>query len=122
MSYQRVIPRDLFNEANLMKCYGQLYLELEHMNVPGVELEHHGDNFIITQDESSGDLTINNILLVVGRKTYGFYRPLNSREGWPLYLMTGDDPIPVFLPGTGVGYLSDEFKRFILKGTEWEHP
>ncbi len=27
--YARVIPRDLFNEANLLKCFGNLYLRLE---------------------------------------------------------------------------------------------
>lgn len=29
MTYLRVIPRDLFNEAKLLKCLGKLYLEAE---------------------------------------------------------------------------------------------
>jgi hypothetical protein len=31
MGYTRVIPRDLFNEANLLKCIGGLYIALEHV-------------------------------------------------------------------------------------------
>ena len=33
MSYPRVIPRDLFNEASLLKCYGQVYLKLEELGL-----------------------------------------------------------------------------------------
>ena len=43
--YNRVIPRDLFNEANLLKCMGQLYLCLEAANLKYVYLEHDGDAF-----------------------------------------------------------------------------
>lgn len=28
-NYERVVPRDLFNEANLLKCIGKLVLEIE---------------------------------------------------------------------------------------------
>lgn len=27
MTYRRVIPRDLFNEADLLKCLGRLYID-----------------------------------------------------------------------------------------------
>ncbi len=30
MTYKRVIPRDLFNEANLLKCYGALWIALDN--------------------------------------------------------------------------------------------
>jgi len=52
MSYTRVIPRDLFNEANLLKCYGQIYIEVERMSLPDprayVEIEHDGGAFYIS--------------------------------------------------------------------------
>lgn len=34
MSYFRVIPRDLFNEASLLKCYGRLAILLDDMRSP----------------------------------------------------------------------------------------
>ena len=29
MTYTRVIPRDLFNEGDLLKCYGRLWILLD---------------------------------------------------------------------------------------------
>ena len=54
MAYTREIPRDLFNEANLLKCYGRLALLA--MNTPGLEVDHNGDLFDIVQDPSCGAL------------------------------------------------------------------
>jgi hypothetical protein len=34
VSYFRVIPRDLFNEASLLKCYGRLAILLDDMRSP----------------------------------------------------------------------------------------
>jgi hypothetical protein len=85
MSYIRVIPRDLFNEANLLKCYGKIYINLETANLPGVELEHDGEPFDVQQDESSGSIFVANVVLRVRGKPCPLHRPLNSREAWPLY-------------------------------------
>ena len=87
----RVIPRDLFNEANLLKMFGQIYLILERLNIQDVELEHDGEAFAVDQNESTGGLFISNVQLSVrGSKPY-IERPLNSREPWPLYLTTEED-------------------------------
>lgn len=97
MSYVRVIPRDLFNEANLLKCYGQLYINLENFG-----LEHcliHGeceDAFDILQDLSDGSLSVSNLYLTLRNKTYRFERPLNSREPYPMYMVSGAWAIEVF--------------------------
>lgn len=97
MAYIRIIPRDLFNEGNLLKCYGRLYLNLETANAPGVWLEHEfGDAFEIDQDQDDGSITIVNVKLQVRGQYYALRRPLNSREAWPLYLMAGDTEIAVF--------------------------
>lgn len=85
MSYVRVIPRDLFNEANLLKCYGRLYINLETANFPAVELEHDGEAFDVHQDENSGGLYVANVILRVRGEACYLHRPLNSREAWPLY-------------------------------------
>jgi hypothetical protein len=98
MSYIRVIPRDLFNEANLLKCYGQLYLKLETANAPWAELQYDGEPFNIQQDIDDGSLTIFNVELWVRGRRYPLRRPLNSRAVWPLYLVFDDDgeDMPVF--------------------------
>ncbi|MBU9199912.1 hypothetical protein KTD31_00665 [Burkholderia multivorans] len=91
MSYSRVIPRDLFNEANLLKCYGRLYLNLEKAGAPAVELVHDGEAFDVQQDDSSGAIFVANVKLKVRGVACKMYRPLNSREAWPLYLALDDD-------------------------------
>lgn len=111
MSYQRVIPRDLFNEASLLKCYGKLWLELEQRNLPHVSLSGPpvGEAFDVQQDWSSGAVTIRNVILRIDGWEVALWRPLNSREPWPLYCppvtVNGDD-IAVF---TNDGELSPEF-------------
>lgn len=98
MSYTRVIPRDLFNEANLLKCYGRIYINLENTrDVADVELEHDGDAFDVQQDEASGGLYVANVKLKVRGKPCQLHRPLNSREAWSLYLTDeNDDELSVF--------------------------
>lgn len=97
MSYLRVIPRDLFNEANLLKCYGRIYINLETANVREVELEHNGGAFDIEQNEMDGSIFVSNVKLVVRGEVCCLFRPMNSREEWPLYLLgEGADEIAVF--------------------------
>lgn len=97
MSYARVIPRDFFNEANLLKCYGQIFICLETVDVPDVELVHDGEPFIVEQDLGSGGTTIANVMLKVRGEPCLLHRPLNSREPWPLYLTTdNEDELAVF--------------------------
>ena len=111
-NYNREIPRDLFNEANLLKCYGKLYIELEKLNSNNVEMVYeNGKPFQISQDSSDGSLSIGNIFLKVKGSKYYPSRPLNSREPWPLYIITPDyTEIEIF---TSSGSLSSEFLEWI---------
>jgi len=109
MSYIRVIPRDLFNEANLLKCFGRLWIETERFRC--VRIEHDGDPFQIEQNEDSGSLSIANVQVRIGGRSCQVWRPLNSRDAWPLYLQVGDeDEIRVF---TDEGALSSEMMALI---------
>lgn len=109
--YIRVIPRDLFNEANLLKCFGTLYLRLEVLNIDGVTLEHDGEAFDIAQNQDSGGICLRNVALIVRGERMDLERPLNSRYAWPLYMTTpDDDTISVFDDDGG---LSPEFLAFI---------
>lgn len=119
MSYIRVIPRDLFNEANLLKCYGRLYICLER---DFGELVHMGgedglERFDIVQRTDDGWTYIANIPLTVRGVSYRLVRPLNSREPWPLYAEEignpDADPIEVF---DADGELSQAF-RYLLAGS-----
>lgn len=113
MSYKRVIPRDLFNEANLLKCYGRIYICLETADAPGVELEHVGQTFDIEQDPSSGALYMANIHLNVHGTRYRMERPLNTRESWSLSLTDSQgDEIEIF---NDSGDFTEELLAFIRK-------
>lgn len=106
MSYFRVIPRDLFNEANLLKCYGQIYICAEHEEPGKVTIESDGHPFEIDQSPADGSLTILNITVRVNGRAVDLSRPLNSRDPWPLYATLDDVTVEVF---TNAGEFTDEF-------------
>lgn len=98
MSYTRVIPRDLFNEADLLKCYGQLYINLDYLGMAECLLHMHPHQpFYIYQDPSDGSLTLENVKLIIRGALCHTSRPLNSREPYPLYALLPDgETISVF--------------------------
>jgi hypothetical protein len=111
MSYQRVIPRDLFNEANLLKCYGQVYLQLEKLGMEHCLIHGPKRTFMVEQS-IDGELHINNVRLIVGGHWYHMWRPLNSREPYPLYITPEDgDDIEVF---NDDGTFTEEMKSLLL--------
>lgn len=118
MPYIRVIPRDLFNEANLLKCLGRIFINLESADLPNVELAHDGEAFDVQMDESSGALYARNVVLIVRGEPCRLERPLNSREGWPLKLIDEHDE------GTDVfnedGSFSEEMLAFLRGERELE--
>jgi len=118
MSYIRVIPRDLFNEANLLKCLGRLWIETERFQsefaaCPAVRIEHDGAAFDIEQGEN-GQLWVTNVRLYLHEQLCELWRPVNSREPWPLYLRSenGLEDIEVF---DETGKLSAELLAIIQR-------
>lgn len=113
MSYLRVIPRDLFNEGNLLKCYGQLYLELEKLRMEDC-LGHHGQDgpFRVKQWADDGSLSLQNVILVVRGQQVHLSRPLNSRSPYPLWAIKPDgNELQVFnVDGT----FTEEMREFLL--------
>jgi hypothetical protein len=116
MGYQRVIPRDLFNEASLLKCVGRLSLLIHNRSAPpNLRLEHFGTSagFQIYQDPDDGSIAISNISLFRNNKGgFDLWRPLNSRDPWPLYVDYKDNEARVF---DHEGNLSPEFIEWSLK-------
>lgn len=85
----RVIPRDLFNDANLLKCYGRLQLFL--MDHPafagctfGLEEDALESQFDIHQT-TDGETFVANLQLTVHGVPVTLYRPLNAKGNWPLW-------------------------------------
>lgn len=120
MSYFRVLPRDLFNEAKLLKCLGQLSLLL-HNGIRGVHsltlVKSEPDGFVIEQDRSSGDLYCANLKLVlhfpgriVGREIE-LRSSLNSRSRpYPLNYLDWDG---------GEGYVFDDSGQLSAEFVDW---
>lgn len=118
MTYRRVLPRDLFNEGDLLKMLGRLWILLQE--TPGhdariVEEEVH--RFDIVQDESSGAIRVANLTFEVAGRPYRLERPLNSRSAWSLWLTCEDDDdfeeVRVF---DEQGDLSEEMRNLLVQG------
>lgn len=111
MSYQRVVPRDLFNDVNLLKNLGRLYILTEHL--PNVSLDipdyESDEDFEIEQDED-GNTFVSNICFTVDGEEIELFRPMNSRKSYPLFCIVDDEIIEVF---TDDGQLSREFSELL---------
>ena len=102
----RVLPRDAFNDASLLKCIGQLTLLIEDDKI-NLSYEYDGKPFDIVQDESDGSTFVRNISFYTqSGKPLRHSRPLNSRHTWPLHLFLGDD---VYYAFTEKGQFMPEF-------------
>lgn len=111
MTILRVIPRDLFNDANLLKCVGKLALLAEDGLLP-LHIEYDNKPFDIQMNPDDGSTYIRNIeFFTKTGSPIHLTRPLNSRNPWPLYAETGDsDAVSVF---TDDGTLTPEFEHLL---------
>lgn len=98
MTYTRVLPRDLFNEGNLLNCLGRLWIKLDDRRDHNARLIHAApsEQFWIYQDPSDGSINSRNVVLVVGTMSVRLFRPLNARDKWPLWVKDGDEDRRVF--------------------------
>lgn len=89
MKYVRVIPRDLFNEADLLKCLGRFEIMVLDNQIPGYKFEtaliDPDRGFIIEQDPDDGSLYCVNYRVALNNRDVWLFRPLNSRQSYPLY-------------------------------------
>lgn len=114
MTYLRVIPRDLFNEAKLLKCLGALVIACD--TTPGLVVDwaegRDGERFLIEQDNNDGDLRCRNIEVSLHGRLLDIRLPYNSRDSWPLYayVPSRDAEASVF---DGEGKLTPEFLRLV---------
>jgi hypothetical protein len=113
MTYKRVLPRDLFNEAKLLKCVGKLTLLIEDGFIPNMSYHYDGDPFDIHQVKADGSIFIGNISVFKNGAeggTIDVFTPLNSKAPWPLIGVLDDYAFRVFDDN---GELNQEFIEYI---------
>jgi len=108
MSYQREIPRDLFNEAKLLKCLGLLSLKVHDGELPPfVEIRLYQDpqrdeygepdlGFDIRQDPSDGSIYANGIQILIKGQQVPHHARLNDRSNFSLMLRIDEVDYDVF--------------------------
>jgi len=109
--YIRVIPRDFFNEAKLLKCLGLVAIAvLDNKNglYSHLIFNHEGEPFDIRQWDHDGSLYVANahINKVSGGHKIDLFSPYNSKENFPLMFQFGDSCDCVFADN---GEFSTEF-------------
>lgn len=110
IKYTRVCPRDLFNEAKLLKCMGRLCLLILDQLTP-VEMTNsdNGEPFKIGLLEE-GALTITNLHIKIKGKHFLFKTTYNSKSNYPLYLQT--DKYDDYLVFDESGNFEEDFISF----------
>lgn len=113
MTHNRVLPRDLFNEANLLKCVGKIVMAIEDGEIPWLQYHYDGDVFNVIENPSDGSLFIGNIQFFAHRRTLQYFRPLNSREPWLLWLTfeKAEDDFEIFDNSGSLILKESDFKK-----------
>lgn len=93
----RILPRDAFNDANLLKCIGQLTMLIEDGVITNLTYAYDGEPFNIRQNEADGSTYVANIAFYNATGDHiPVTRGLNSRNVWPLVAGVGDAVFYVF--------------------------
>ena len=118
--YQRVIPRDFFNEAKLFKSMGRLTL-LIHEKIQGAhqlevrEPENRQEGFQVLQDADSADLMVYNYQVIRkhDKRPLMFYSKYNCKDNFTLYTTCPDhgDMVEVF---DDEGDFTEDFQKLFL--------
>lgn len=100
MSYYRVLPRDLFNEAKLLKGLGRIICDIHDEKLGGLAFEHYYPNegFVVEQDRSTGNLMVTNLTIWSKHPDIDDATPVyiecryNAKDDhWPIVFYTGED-------------------------------
>lgn len=113
MDYIRVIPRDFFNEAKLLKCMGQLALKILDCQLPDgmkIEIDETGEQFDIQQN-IDGMLYINNYDVSINGVRVIIYTNYNDKASYPLVCLYDDEYYKIF---DEAGNFTDEFAGIVI--------
>lgn len=108
--YQRVIPRDLFNESKLLKCVGRLCL-LIHDGLTPVKMSIADEDIEQFEIGLLDDyfLTVANLDIFIDGIPFLFKTTYNSTANYPLYL---EHEYCDYLVFDESGNFADEFINF----------
>lgn len=113
MRYQRVVPRDLFNEAKLLKCMGRVCLLIHDNVLHQLTVEDGGlglSGFKVDLSDG-GNLSISNLLVKQDGQVLNLVTTYNSKQNYPLMLIKEDySEISVFEED---GELSKDFLSYL---------
>lgn len=113
MTYERVIPRDLFNESKVLKCWGRIALLIHDGCAPeGLTVDHdteYESHFVIDQNPMTGDLYPLNLHLKLNGVKLNAVNPYNSKEAYPIIIE--DDEEGSFEVFNDDGTWTNEFLR-----------
>lgn len=108
-NYNRVIPRDFFNEAKLLKCFGVLALKVLDCQVPqgiNISIEESGEAFKVKLDQINGSLHIVNYPVSINGEIVEVGTQYNSKDNFPFYCYINYCEILIFDED---GNFSEEF-------------
>jgi hypothetical protein len=108
-NYERVAPRDLFNEAKLLKCLGQLALLVLDKGLE-LKVSDSGKPFKVGLHDAGYLTAVSGISFKHKRRTLWLGIPYNSRANYPLICHHDYEDIEVFNTD---GSISEEFELFM---------
>lgn len=86
IKYERVIPRDLFNESKLLKCIGRIaLLILDNATPVKMDMEESGKPFKVGLLDD-GYLVITNYEITIKGTPYTFKCQYNSKSNYNLFV------------------------------------
>lgn len=110
--YPRIIPRALFDQANLMRCYGEVVAQLAG---PGIDQYYpfgfYAEWFDICRIDEDDALTIDNLRIDIGGKRYRLKLPLVDDDPWGL--VVDDEGLGYMRVFDAEGKLSAGFVAFV---------
>ncbi len=121
--YPRVLPRDLFNEAKLLKCMGQLSLKIHDGLRWPLKLEmtsHENFGFVVRQNPDDGGLFVTNLTLSLNGFKVRVESVYNSKQPYPLVFY--DEHLGVGCVFNDDGSLAEEFEAYLDRLAALEPP
>ena len=107
-NYLRVAPRDLFNEAKLLKCLGQLALRVHERGLGNVTFWDSGNAYRIRMEDEYMYVAVGIRFRRKGERLF-LGTTCNSRRSYPLICLYNAEEIPVFHED---GSITEEFLAF----------
>ena len=111
-NYTRILPRDLFNEAKLLKCLGKITLDMHDQLepvYPHLTIAHDSGPFQVHLLDD-GHLMVNNLHFRYRGAPILFKTAYNSKRNWPLLMEADGEEYTVFKDD---GSYDEDFINFL---------